>query len=160
MMCRPNQTERSTIMNTITRIFTWGDTHHPAWLDIVRVTLGCFLFYKGIEFARDGQDLKAVMAGNNMRLWSMFMTNYIPLAHFAGGLLIAIGLITRWAVVFQLPILFGAVFLTGQGTGTFDLYEFGTSVIVLCLLVVFLVEGSGPLSADEYIRKYDNGQSR
>ncbi|HLG02333.1 MAG TPA: DoxX family protein [Bacteroidia bacterium] len=147
-------------MNTLTRLLHWGDTHHPAWLDFVRIALGSFLFYKGIEFARDGQDLKRMMGENDMRLWSMFLTNYIPLVHFAGGLLIALGLITRWAVLFNLPILVGAVILTGQGTGAFELYEFTTSLIVMILLVVFFVEGSGPLSADHFIYKYDNGKPR
>lgn len=147
-------------MNTITKIFHWGETHHPAWLDIIRIGLGVVLFWKGIEFARDGQELKMVLAGSRMQMWSMFITNYIPLAHFAGGLLIALGLITRWGVAFNLPVLITAVILTGQGTGAFDIYDFGFSVVTLVLLLVFLVEGSGPWSADEYIRKYDNGQPR
>ncbi|HET6991529.1 MAG TPA: DoxX family protein, partial [Bacteroidia bacterium] len=107
-------------MNSIAKVFHWGDTHHPGWLDVLRIGLGAFLFYKGIEFARDGQDIKKVIAGTDFSLWSMFLQQYIPLVHFAGGLLIVLGLVTRWAVLFQLPILFAAVILSGSNTGMFN----------------------------------------
>lgn len=80
------------------------------------------------------------------------------MAHLAGGILISLGLITRWAVVFQIPILIGAVILTGKQSGMFDFYsQFWLSLLVLALLVLFLVYGSGPFSVDEHLRKHPGG---
>ncbi|MBI3511955.1 MAG: DoxX family protein [Bacteroidetes bacterium] len=140
------------------KFFHWGDMHHPGWLDFLRIALGSYLFYKGIVFARDADDLRNMIPGTDFTLLSMFLSTYIPLAHFAGGLAIALGLITRWAVIFQLPILAAAIILNGMKTGMFDVYsEFWISVAVFCALLLFLVVGSGRFSADEVIRKYDNG---
>ncbi|MBI3501457.1 MAG: hypothetical protein HY063_06650 [Bacteroidetes bacterium] len=74
------------------------------------------------------------------------------------GILIALGLITRWAIVFQIPILIGAVILNGKESGMFDFYsQFWFSILVVALLLVFLVYGSGPFSADEHLRKHPGG---
>jgi uncharacterized membrane protein YphA (DoxX/SURF4 family) len=37
-------------MNLVQRVEHWGDTHHPQWLDVVRILLGVFLCYKGVDF--------------------------------------------------------------------------------------------------------------
>jgi putative oxidoreductase len=41
----------------------------------------------------------------------MFQVHYIASAHFLGGILIVFGLLTRWAILAQLPILIGAVLI-------------------------------------------------
>lgn len=145
-------------MNAIQKIAHWGDTHHPAWMDLLRIGLGVLLFYKGIQFGRHPQDLHVYIEGRDLALWSLFTVHYIPMIHIAGGLLIALGLITRAAIIFQLPILVGAVLFTGTTIGVFDIYsEFGLSLSVLILLVIFLIYGSGPLSVDESLRKHPGG---
>ncbi|HTL80983.1 MAG TPA: DoxX family protein [Bacteroidia bacterium] len=144
-------------MNAIAKFTSWGDRHHPAWLDVFRIVLGSFLFYKGIVFVRDGEDLRHIFRGMDLSLVTMFLNTYIPLAHFAGGLALAIGLITRWAALVQIPVLVGAVILNGQHTGMFDVYsEFWLSLVCLAGLLLFFVIGSGPISADGYIRKYES----
>ena len=50
-------------MNQIQRLEHWGDTHHPKWMDIVRIALGLFLLLKGIEFANNMNQLMAMMSG-------------------------------------------------------------------------------------------------
>jgi len=50
--------------------------------------------------------------------WSSFLfAHFIAFAHLVGGLLIAMGLITRPAILFQLPILIGAVLFVRPETG-------------------------------------------
>lgn len=148
-------------MHTIEKICHWGDTHHPKWMDILRIGLGALLFYKGLMFASDPDSLGHINDGSDFRgmgLLSIFLLHYLPLAHLAGGLMIAIGLLTRFAILFQLPILIGAVICTGNSLGYFNLYsQYGLAFLVLALLILFLVYGSGPFSADEYMRKNNNG---
>lgn len=144
-------------MNAIQKVFRWGDTHHPGWLDLIRVALGVLLFYKGLEFARNPHELSRIGDGSDflgMGLTNIFLLHFLPLAHFGGGLMIALGLFTRFAILFQLPILAGAVIFTGRATGYFDLYsQFGLALLVFFLLIFFLVWGSGPYSADAYLRE-------
>jgi uncharacterized membrane protein YphA (DoxX/SURF4 family) len=74
-----------------------------------------------------------------------------------GGLLIMMGLITRVAIVFQLPVLIGAVIFINAQRGFFSVNsELSFSLIVLFLLLFFLIEGSGPLSVDEFMKRHRN----
>jgi putative oxidoreductase len=60
-----------------------------------------------------------------------------------------VGFLTRVAAIVQIPILFGAVFVIHRPDGLFALgqsLEF--SALVLLLLVVFAIAGSGRLSLD------------
>jgi hypothetical protein len=40
-------------MNLTDKIKKWGDLHHPKILDVIRVSLGVFLFAKGFLFFND-----------------------------------------------------------------------------------------------------------
>lgn len=137
-------------MNTIQKIERWGDTHHPYWIDIVRFGLGLFLFVKGIGFIQDTDSLLALIKSPNHAFWALILAHYVAFAHLVGGIMIAIGLMTRTAILFQLPILLGAVFFINISHGVYD-SELWQSLIVLALLITFLILGSGKLSADSHI---------
>ncbi|MFC0181751.1 Uncharacterized membrane protein YphA, DoxX/SURF4 family [Pseudarcicella hirudinis] len=140
-------------MNTIQRIEHWGDTHHPAWLDILRIALGVLLFLKGVSFIGDTTQLSHLIAGLNFNIWTVGAVHYVAFAHLVGGILIAIGCLTRVAVAFQLPVLLVAVFYANISQGfSFLNSEFWLSVITLLALILFFVIGSGKFSFDEYAR--------
>ena len=81
-----------------------------------------------------------------------FIITYINLL---GGFLIAVGLFTRWASAIQIPILIGAIFFVNVKEGMdVSNYELFLSIIVMILLIVFVIKGSGVISADEYFRNY------
>ena len=46
-------------MNLIHKIEKWGDSHHPKFLDIIRIALGVFLFLKGLGFMDNTANLKS-----------------------------------------------------------------------------------------------------
>jgi putative oxidoreductase len=130
----------------------WGDAHHPAWLDILRVLLGVFLFIKGASFIADTTASSALMKGLNFNIWSVTAVHYVAFAHIFGGILIAIGCLTRIAVLFQLPVLIGAVFFANLRAGFAGINsEFWLSVFTLFLLILFLIIGSGRNSFDNYL---------
>lgn len=142
-------------MNAIERTIHWGETHHPAWLDPLRMILGVILFIKGIFFIRNTGAMDQMLANTDLEFLSFLMVHYVVFAHLVGGLLIACGLLTRLAVLFQLPILLGAVFFVNAEQGFFSMNsELGLSVFILILLIVFLVVGSGPYSLDSYYRRH------
>ena len=71
-----------------------------------------------------------------------------------GGMLIAIGLLTRAAVLFQLPAMIGALVVSAYGSTLNIAAEPELVVLILLLLLFFLLEGSGRFSVDEYLRKH------
>jgi uncharacterized membrane protein YphA (DoxX/SURF4 family) len=137
-------------MNTLHRIETWADAHHPIWLDFLRMALGIFLVYKGIFFIQNTDALLALIKGPDSAFVTLALAHYVAFAHLVGGILIAIGLMTRMAILFQLPVVFGAVFFINLARGIFD-HEFELSFLVLVALIMFLVFGSGKLAVDRYI---------
>jgi putative oxidoreductase len=137
------------------RMEHWADTHHPAWLDLFRIGLGIFLFYKGIVFISDISVLEGLLIKINMDWSSFIVAHYIAFAHLVGGLLIALGLLTRVAILFQLPILLGAVLFVHPEVGTNTLNTtWWVSGVTLFLLCVFFFYGSGQWSLDNYMRTH------
>jgi putative oxidoreductase len=144
-------------MNAITKIEHWADSHHPQWIDFVRTLLGLFILYKGILFISDTGALLSMMKSVNLQFVNLGLAHYVAFSHLVGGILIAMGLLTRIAILFQIPILLGAVFLVNIQNGLIAVsnnLEFEFSVIVLILLIVFLIFGSGKFSVDNWMKRH------
>ena len=138
------------------RIEHWGDTHHPAWLDIVRIALGVFLFVKGISFISDTTRLSKLVTGLDLHLYTVASVHYVAFAHIFGGFLIALGCLTRISAIIQIPILLVAVFFVNFRSGFSYLNsELWLSMITLILVVTFAVVGSGKLSMDDWMKNHD-----
>jgi hypothetical protein len=45
-------TFKTCYMNYLENVEKWGNTHHPKWIDILRIILVLFLCWKGIDFCR------------------------------------------------------------------------------------------------------------
>ena len=141
-------------MNMIERVEHWGDAHHPGWWDVLRILLGIVIFLKGVTFLADTESLRQLIEQVNVRIYAWGAVHYIAFAHLVGGILIALGLLTRVAIGFQLPVLIGAVFFVNVTRGLSVLNsELWISLVVLVLLVVFFVIGSGPYSLDQQMRE-------
>lgn len=149
-------------MNMLQRVEHWGDTHHPNWLSAVRILLGIFLMVVGIRFVMDRNALIAVINQNPaLAALSVILGHYVVFAHIVGGLFIAMGLLTRVAAIVNIPVLLGAIFFVHSPTGLFNQYQIiGISILVLVLLILFAVEGSGRISVDNYMRKHPGREFR
>ena len=135
-------------MNFLQHLEHWGDTHHPKWMDIVRVALGLFLCYKGVDFLLNMGELIGLMTTKNFSSFAYILAgHYVVFAHIVGGILLVLGLFTRFACLIQLPILIGAVLFVNTNKDMLRPYsELLLSVLVLLLLVYFLIVGNGPWS--------------
>ncbi|HYK77145.1 MAG TPA: DoxX family protein [Daejeonella sp.] len=146
-------------MNTVQKIEHWGDIHHGKWLDYLRIVVGITLILKGIAFVSDGVALRHLFLHNNVYqfsgLMAMALDHFVAFAHISGGILITIGLVTRFASVVQIPILLCAVFLVNVFKGFTPLNsELWFSVIMLMLVILFWVVGSGPFSVDYWMKTH------
>ncbi len=145
-------------MNLVHKIENWGDSHHPIALDIIRIALGFFLLLKGLAFMENSAYLKDVI--EKQRVVSVSpgilraLVNYVTFAHLVGGTLIAMGTLTRFASVIQIPIVLAAVFLTDFFQSPINTLTW-PSIVALALLVLFTIIGSGPLSLDRYLSKWE-----
>lgn len=132
----------------------WGDTHHPKILDIIRMLLGVFLVIKGEAFLMHAPFLRDLIietkAIDQSPQLVTFLIFYVTYVHLVGGVLIFLGLGTRLAAIFQIPIVFGAVFFVNI-LSPFVNSELWLSILVLALLILFIVIGSGPLSLDRVL---------
>jgi len=146
-------------MNYAKKIATWGDNHHPWVLDIVRIILGLFLMNKGIVFLEDSGYLRDLIlekeAINQPPALISAIVFYVSYIHVLGGGLMALGLFTRLWAILQLPVVFGAVFLVNI-IRPFVFAELWLSIIVLSLLTLFIIIGSGPISLDRLLKRETN----
>ena len=146
-------------MNYFRKIEQWGDTHQSKWTSVLRIILGLIIFFKGLYFVQNTEALSAMIANSKVSLWSVALAHCVALSHLVGGVLIVLGLITRIAVLFQVPILLGAIIFINSQRGFFSIHpdsELGLSVLVLALLLFFLVFGSGKISLDEFMRTHEH----
>jgi len=144
-------------MNVINKVEHWGDVHRPKWLDVIRVALGLLIFFKGIALISNNTASQELILHNNVFGFSGMMASLIihiiAFAHLVGGLFIAMGLLTRFSVVIQMPILLGAIFFVNLAKGFTVLNsELWLSIIVFLLLVLFWIVGSGPHSVDHTMK--------
>jgi putative oxidoreductase len=152
------QLNKNLAMDITNKIEKQNSGKLPFWLSFVRIGLGLTLFWKGILFIQDLSGLESMLHGTMLNMPGKgvkIIAYIIPYMNLLGGLFISVGLFTRWAALIQIPILIGAVFFINVATGiSINNSELILSVVVLILLVVFVIKGSGYLSADEYFRSY------
>jgi uncharacterized membrane protein YphA (DoxX/SURF4 family) len=78
----------------------------------------------------------------------------LPWVHIAGGFLIIIGIFTRFAAFIQIPVLLAAIIFITTKNGVFAVEtDLSFSILILLMLLVFVVEGSGTLSLAGYFKE-------
>ncbi len=136
-------------MNLLQRLEYWGDRHHPRWMDIVRIALGGFLFYKAVDFLYNMSDLINLMSSQSSfgSFTYVLAGHYVVFAHLLGGIFLIFGVLTRFACIIQIPVMLGALFFVRTNEDMLRPYsQMGITIIVLLLLIYFLIAGNGPWS--------------
>ena len=132
--------------------------YKPRWLTLLRVVLGIIILVKGFLFFRDSASLTSMLQStgfnvmnNNASAISFFITYF----NLLGGVFIIAGLFTKWISLLQIPLIIGAIVFVNSKAGiSFSNTELALSMLVLVLLIVFVIKGSGNISADEFFRTY------
>ena len=137
-------------MNNIKYLNKLANEHTYYSLNIIRVGLGVFIFYKGLYFMNHMLLLSNLIEPLKNYVGEIILLHYIVPAHLIGGVLIIIGLLTRWAISAQIPILIGALFVNIlEDMSVLNL------VIIMSIIFVslfFLIYGSGKNSVDYYLK--------
>jgi putative oxidoreductase len=140
-------------MGTLQQINQWSLTHHPRWLVVLRVALGLCLFIKGFSFMMNATILERFVEYNPTFSKAWWLPIAITWAHLLGGVLIIVGLLTRYAILLQIPIVLGAVIFLSKNSVLGSGPELAFSIFILLFLIFFLIEGGGPLSFDNYFKR-------
>ncbi len=133
----------------------------PHAFDLVRIYLGVGLLVRGAIFVSDPGPVLELIRQSGDWFWPMALTHAVAMAHFTGGLLLMVGLMTRVAAAMQIPPVLGAVLFLHLDEGLFmhgQSLEF--SAVVLFLLGLFAAFGSGRLSFDyQFLRARENADA-
>jgi uncharacterized membrane protein YphA (DoxX/SURF4 family) len=129
---------------------TWMYSYREVIFTFFRALLGLFLFIKGIYFVFNNRHLGELIEHSKFYSYSSFFAYFISIVHLVGGAFITIGLLTRVAIILQLPVLVGAVIfnITSKTFGT--PVETLLAVLILVLLIYYLRKGPGKISMDAY----------
>lgn len=119
-----------------------------------RILLGLIIFGKGLYFISHNDAILQMLGNSKIEFLSFMLTHYVAMAHLVGGLMIAFGLLTRVAILFQIPILIGAIIFVHMKTGFFSIHsELALSIVVLAMLGYYLYHGAGIWSLDAHLKK-------
>ena len=133
-------------MNKIETIEKWGNSHHPKYLDVIRILLGIFLCWKGIDFLKNMGVMNSLLS-SRLSYGSfavVLLGHYVVFAHIIGGILMALGILTRFGCIIQIPIMAGAIIFVNSQDMFKPYSEMFLSVLILLLLIYFLIVGNGP----------------
>jgi uncharacterized membrane protein YphA (DoxX/SURF4 family) len=130
--------------STLERLQVLSDRREIAYA-LIRIYLGLALFIRGWMILADPSAITRLTGAQELYMWY----SYVIAGHLIGGAFLTFGWFTRIAALIQIPILVGAVFLVHIKQG---LMSVGQSLelasLVLILLLVFAVFGSGQWSVD------------
>ncbi len=133
-------------MEAIVKMNKWANAHTSIVLDALRIGLGAFLFWKGMQFSSQTDVLVKLMQPSDPMAATIIIAHYIAMIHLAGGVLVALGLLTRLSLLLQLPVIIGAVAI--NFTGIMNIDNLLQALAALLLSGFFLVVGSGKHSVD------------
>ncbi len=140
-------------MAAFNRFKEWGRANTENALELIRIYLGIGLFVKGIHFVLHADFLINILqSAGHLSFANTLITHLVGLTHIGGGILLAVGLITRISALIQIPILTGALVLVSAPGGLFTRGQsFEFTALVLVLLIVFAVIGGGKWSVDQRV---------
>jgi putative oxidoreductase len=148
-------------MKNINECKQWIQTHADVLIDLIRMYLGVGLLVKGIYFLSHRSELEQLLAGaESLAFASAAVAHYVIPIHLGAGLLLAFGLLTRIAALLQIPILLGAVVFVHlpQMSVVTQRQSLEFSLLVLFLLALVFVHGSGRWSLDYLLSKRQSRQ--
>jgi uncharacterized membrane protein YphA (DoxX/SURF4 family) len=144
-------------MNLPVKLRIWA-AGHSKLSEALKVTLGFILIWKGISFLLNLDVLQLYLeeTGINDSLGLSaainFLAQLIIILNLFGGICIALSIKTRLFCWFNLPIVFGAVFLVNMQRGGFEpRLDFWLSLFSLLAIIFILLTEKKARSHDRHI---------
>ncbi len=147
-------------MKPFSKIDRYCCKHYPFVLDILRIVTGVLIFYHGVTFVKNGEMLDMIINRSLIGGWAFILEHHIAFTLLVGGILITIGLVTRWAIAFQFPVFIAMIIGQHAAHGVFSVYDplifaYGITVVLIILFIL----GPGPFSVDQRMRNVRNAET-
>jgi putative oxidoreductase len=139
-------------MNQFSDLLNRLNRNQDIGYSIIRIFLGIILFIRGWAFAANPDIIFEIAGDPNVHMWY----SYITVGHLVGGCCLALGILSRVAALIQIPILMGAVLISEKGL-MMGMQSLELASLVLFLLVLFTLFGSGPLAVSTFVNKRNKG---
>ena len=137
-------------MTTYLSLKKWFEKNIDTAFSLIRIFVGFALFVRGIILFVEPSVFTKLTGSDQWYWWY----SYVIVIHIIGGVLLGIGLLTRLSALLQIPVLLGAILLFHLKEGLARVEQsLELSTLVLVLLVIFFLFGSGILSVDSYLEK-------
>lgn len=131
----------------------WYDHNRHIFIDILRIIVGIILIMKGYFFLSHSEEMHKYLAAYHLGAMVDAVALLIAWINLAGGFFIMIGLITRIAALFQIPILFGGVLSINLSTNSAASSDLLLTVLLFFLCIFFAIEGHGRFSIHNVLFK-------
>jgi len=128
----------------------WMYSYSEVIFTFFRALLGLFLFLKGIYFVFNNQHLSELIAHSQFSYYANLLAYFISIAHLLGGAFVSLGLLTRIAIILQLPVLLAAVIFNMTSETFGSGLELFLALLILIMLIYYLIKGPGRISMDAY----------
>ena len=137
-------------MTTENNIKKWTLQNRSICIEVLRIYLGISLLLKGINFLINQDQTIEYLS---LTPFSDFISYHlIVFIHIVGGLMLALGLLTRLAALVQIPLLIGAIIFVHWSQNV------ELVMLVLFLLCIFVIYGGGNFSIDYLITNKSNNK--
>lgn len=138
-------------MNFTQRGDRYAEEHPSIIFTALRVALGLLLLGLGIYFIQNTEAIFTMLHASTSEFLAISLAHYIALMHIVGGIMIAVGFLTRVAILFNLPIVIAALFVDSGPLGV--LTGWFLALVVLIGFLFFLFYGSGVHSFRSKVRE-------
>lgn len=126
-------------MQQISKVIESLNNNQNIAYSIIRTFIGIALFVRGWILISNPDAIMKLVSDNRYHMWF----SYVTIGHLIGGFFLAIGIFSRLGALLQIPILFGAVFIVREKSFMEESQSLELSVLVLFLLIVCFIYGSG-----------------
>jgi len=128
----------------------WTLQNRSICIEVLRIYLGISLLLKGINFLINQDQTIEYLS---LTPFSDFISYHLVVfIHIVGGLMLALGLLTRLAALVQIPLLIGAIVFVHWSQNV------ELVMLVLFLLCIFVIYGGGNFSIDYLIANKSNNK--
>lgn len=133
-------------MSKIFKVFDRLESQQNIAYSFIRIFLGLALFIRGGILVSNPGAIIELIGEEKLHMWF----SYVIIGHLLGGLSLTLGLYARVGALMQIPILIGAVFFVHYDGFMMGGQSLELAVLVLFLLVIYFLFGSGTLSLNRY----------
>ena len=135
-------------MKLLDHKFYFAKEHHLFAIDIIRIITGILIFYNGISILNNPELLSEIVKDSQIAGLIIILGHHVIFSLLVGGLFITIGILTRVALIFQIPVYLSIIWLYLSGYIIHQAFDLFYLIIIQISIIFLLISGPGKYSID------------